>query len=358
MLLRFALLLSTLTLAACSTTGDFTRAMDEPLKVVTQASLLAESAEVDVLKAHAVGMTSVQPIGGLADVVCVRWAGPSVAQSHLSVLSDAVDTVKKVGEKPVDTSYAGYIRKFRENSENAAPVDVDLERAKAAEKARLALQRCKDLIASDWTADKSLSPAPTKGGTILAILPAILALDKLIKSGLSLIEAAQREAAVRATIIGLIPQLREARTALAAAPTAAFGPMVTFAPNALSVATDMNKSNVGATITLRRWFIAQQISAQWTYLQQCRDRKRPNCLGEPDVDRTLNTLASNIATYRGLAKIDSTKVLAALQTAIDGAEQSLKSAGNPANLIDAIVGLADAVSGISDAYGAYAKTRN
>jgi len=332
--------------------------MEDPLKVVTQASLLAESAEVDVLKAYAVGMTSVHPIGGLADVVCVRWAGPSAAQSYLSVFSEGVDTVKKVGEKPVDTSYAGYIRKFRENSESAAAVDVDVERAKAAEKARLALERCKALIASDFAADKSLSPVPTRGAAILAIVPAILALDNLIKSGLSLIEAAQREAAVRATIIGLIPQLREARTALAATPTAAFGPMVTFAADTPSVATDMNKSNLGATITLRRWFIAQQLSAQWSYLQQCRDRKRLNCLGEPDVDRTLNKFAVNVATYRGLAKIDSTKVLAALQAAIDGAAQSLKSAGNPVNLIDAIVGLADAFSGISDAYGSYDKTRD
>lgn len=353
---RLFLALPLLLLAACSTTSDFSRGMGEPLKVLNQAAAIADGAESDVLRAHALGMSGTQ--SPLSDSVCVKWAGPSVTQSGLALFADAYETVGKVAEKPTDTSYAGYIQKFRENTENGAELDVKTEQEKARQKAIAKMDRCKLLFLADIGPGVSLAPLPTRAAALPEIFGTVLALDKLIKAGLALMEAAQREAAVRATISGLIPQMREAQQSLSAPVTAAFGPVVRFPDVTAQPVLAMNSSAVGATITIRRWFVAQQIVGQWAYLQPCRERKRANCLGEPEVNRVVNKLVENVARYRALSRIDSTKVLSSVDAAINAAEASLQTGKNPANLIDALVGLADAVSTISDAYVAYDATKD
>ena len=349
--------LGCLFVSACSTTTDFTRALDDPVKTSTQAATLADAADKDVLKATAVGWVDGK-LPEMPELVCKPWAGPSAASNDLAVFGDALDTVKRVGEKPDDTSYAGYLRQFRENADNlvAAKAFEQIQQV-ARGKSVAAQNRCLALFNADVSARPPLKskPAP-KGAALPAIFGIVVALDGLVKTVLAQAENIQRQAAVRATIQNLIPQMSAAKKELAGAPTAAFGPLVQFPQSASPEALAMNESVLGAAITVHRWFVAQTIDAEWMELKACRDARGVACFGQRSIQATIDDLASNVDLYRSLARIDADKILKDLGSAIDGAQKSLDSR-NPASWLDALVALSDALTSISDANATFKKAK-
>lgn len=331
--------------------------MEEPVKASAKAAAIADAAEQDVLRAYSVGMVA-DKVLNFSEVVCKAWDGPSATQANLSVFSDVLDTVQKVAEKPSDTSYSGYIKKFRENAANAAPKDIKAEQDEADKKAKASQLRCAGLYEADVAAGTTLasSEAPPNAAMPL-FFTRILGLDQLVKAILSQAEAAQREAAVRKTIEYVLPQLEAASKDLRAEPTAAFGPRVRYKPGEANEATQMNTTALGATITIRRWFLAQQIQEQWRYLRACQERKGQGCLGDPAVQSAMNSLVLNVRAYRSLAKADSTRVLTALDAAIEASHASLQPSKSPSSWIDALVTIGDAVSSLSDAWDKYEKSK-
>lgn len=342
-------------LAGCSTTASFTSGMEEPVKAMANAAALADEAEQNVLKAVAAGLTP--PSMALEDLVCKAVGpGPGGVRSQLEAFSDALDIVRKVGEKPDDTSYAGYIRKFRENAAAGhPPADPTDEQADARRREIERFVRCKALFKADTATGTQLRPQDGEGAPML--FTRLLGSDQLMKTFLGQVEALSREAAVKRTIEMLLPGLKESAMQLNMVPTPTYGPLMRYVPGSAPEAESMNGTVLGATVNVRRWYVSQQARTQWDYLSSCRAAADKTCFGDPDVQAAANGFAASVYSYRSLAKIDSVKVQATVDAAVVAAERSLKDK-SAAAWIDGLIGLADALSALDDAYGKYDKSKN
>lgn len=347
-------------LVGCGAGGQFVKGMAEPVAALNSAAAVAAEAERDMLRAKLLGLVSNSIEASAGGAICELAAGPRAAQQDLGVFGDALETVKKVGEKPSDTSYAGYIRQFRKNAAATEPPQSPEDRRKKEEEKRQAqFERCVNLYAADTSRETQLvNPAEARtGGGLTVLVGIVMSADGLAKAILGPFEQLQREAAVRATITHLIPQLEEARDALKNDLKGDFGARIVFGKDAHEVAVRMNRNVIGATITLRRWLVARQIDAQWKQLETCRNGSQKDCIGAPGVQMTMAAFVENVAAYRTLAAIDTDKVIVQLDAAVKAANDSLK-VSDPAQWIDALISVADVFSSISDAYGKYDKSKD
>lgn len=343
-------------LAGCGTSASFTRGMEEPVKAISTSAQLAHEAELSVLRSMAVGLTS--NVRALDDLVCKPiGAGPGAVRTQLQAFSEALETVQKVGEKPDDTSYAGYIRKFRENAAAGQPAsDEATEQTEARKREAERLARCTALFRSDTSPGTQLRQMDGEG-VLPMFATRFLGFDLLVKAFLSEAEALSREAAVKRTIRTLLPGLRQAATQLRAVPTATYGPLVRYAAGSAPEAETMNETVLGATVNVRRWYVAQQVITQWNYLVRCRGGADKTCFGDPAVQAAANGFAASVYAYRSLAKVDSVKVHADVDAAVAAAEKSLEGKGVVA-WIDGLIGVADALATLDDAYGKYDDSKN
>jgi hypothetical protein len=344
-----------LALGAC-VSAEFTKGMAEPVQTLKQSARVTGGADGDVLKAYAAGMVSDAVIPSLPDLVCIPSAGPAVVSKNLGVFADSLDVVKQVGEKPSDTSYAGYIKKMRENAANAASAGAG-NNDEAAAQLKLVKQwtRCMALLAADDSQD-SLQRMPKASGALPAGIGKTLALDAVLKVLLGQIESAQREAAVQDTIKALIPVLESAREELKQAPSASFGPFVKYPDDQASApAFEMNKTIVGAAVNIRRWLLAKQIASQWTALATCRTAM--SCLKDPATHRVLDDFTTNVVQYRALARVDAAKIVSSLDTAIAAARSSFEAGKKIENWIDSLIAVSDAVTDLSDVYGKFEEAK-
>lgn len=343
-------------LAGCGTTSSFTRGMEEPVKAIANAATLANEAEQNVLKAVATGLASSSLT--LDDLVC-KLASPGAVEVHgqLQAFGDALDTVRKVGEKPDDTSYAGYVRKFRESAAaGQPPTNPDAEQTEALKKEAERIARCKELFKADTAAGTQLM-APEGEAALPMIITRLLGFDQLVKALLGQAEALSREAAVKRTIQTLLPGLKKASAQLKMVPTPTYGPLVRYTAGSAPKAEGMNGTVLGATVNIRRWYIAQQARTQWEYLSRCRAAADKSCFGDPAIQAAANGFAASVHSYRSLAKVDAVKVQAMVDDAVAAAESSLEIQGAAA-WIDGLIGIADALSALDDAYGKYDKSKD
>lgn len=347
-----------LLLSACGTTSRFTEGMKEPVKATSQTASTADDAEQDVLKAFSIGKLASSPAPDSLPTsrVCRPISGSTAVSRYLGVFSDALDTVQKVGAKPEDTSYAGYVKQFKKNASNMESWNSKTAREEQEKKDEDQATRCEALFEADRAPGVVLKAIGAPGKNFIAITGSILAIDKALKLALSSFEATQRELAVHKTIENLLPQMKDAREQLKTPPDVSFGPFVQYLDGA-GPAADMNKTVVGATINIRRWFVTQTLLAQWDYLSTCRKAKT-SCAGDPNVIAAMQSFSANIQTYRSLAKLDPNKTLATLDTAITSTENSLKVSKNPVDWIDALIDVAGAFSDFSDAYDKTKKSKD
>lgn len=151
----------------------------------------------------------------------------------------------------------------------------------------------------DFTRGMAWPAHDTGPAALIVALAPLLAFDVLVKTILTDAGILQREVAVRAAISALIPRLTAANQGLRAAPNAAFEPMVRYAPgSANSDAAAMNATNLGATINIRRWFLARQIATQSAYLGPCRRKERSDCLADPAMRGVARAISGNVRLYR------------------------------------------------------------
>lgn len=347
---------SFIALVGCTSSVQFNRVMEKPAAAAKGAAEVARGADQDLIRALALGVYKADGAADFPIVLCWPRKGPDVAGANLMTFADALQTVNKVAEKPQDTSYAAYIRRFGE-LEKAGNRDVKAERAAALKEIQAARERCELLAVQD--AQGRLVDVSDVGValTVPPIVGQILALDQLIKALVAQTEKAARAAVVREVIRNLLPQLREAVGELAKEPGPTFGPRVVYPTGTSKDAETMNRTVLGATITIRRWFVGTQARAQWAALEGCRKgAPSTGCLGRHSEVALADSLVGNAYAYRALAQNDSQKLLDQLSKATDGAEAATKE-GSLADMIDALIGIGDALSGISDKYEAYRKTR-
>ncbi len=342
------------TLSACSTTSDFSRALEEPVKVTNAAAAVVTDSSTDIMEISAFGLRT-DAVVDPGEIACIPTPGPASAGDDLSVFGDSLDAVQKVGAAPKDTSYAGYIRQFRQNRDAMKPpASLDARNKERDDKLTEAQTRCTTLFAADISARTALAHKTVVKGAVLPFIGIVMAWNEVIKDGLAAAEQAQREAAVRETVKRAIPDMKLARDHLFGpiAPEAApaFGPIVQYPDGASALVSDPNKTVLGAVINVRRWYVAQIVKSDWDRLQSCRTAQDFACLGDPAARAVASDFSANGLAYRKLAGIDVAKIKVALDSAITGAEQSVDK-GSFSNLLDALATIGDSVSTISDAVG-------
>ncbi len=352
-------------LAGCATAKHFNKALEEPAEASGKAADVVESAAADVLRANALGLVE-SPPDTPDELVCATQEGLRASAINLRQFNVALEAVDDVATKPDDVSFAGYIAQIRKNKEAlAAAGEAPGAEQQAAEKQRQAdYNRCKALFPADWNA----GPRLTKDGAmqlhgITPTLGIVLAFRDVALALLQYGEAAQREAAIRATVARLVPQLKTSVANLRAPVNgASFGSRVVYAapaPGQSTAALEMNKSNLGAAVSIQRWMTAMQLRADWESLAPCRAAKAPlACLGKAEARATAADFAAQVAIYRNLAKIDDKKVLDALDAAVAKAEKASSGQASLADILDALFGIGDAVADVAGKVDAVKEARN
>jgi len=358
---RFVVSVAILALCGCTTSSNFSRSMEDPIKLVTRASSLASDASEASIVLQVIGVSSdvlVSPVNTLA---CgLPSTGLSAAVRTLSVYSDGLEIVQDIGAAPEKKSYAGYIRQFKKNSEamrskatNDAQRQAEIEKMLAMQQAR-----CAAMLEADLRPSTQFHSVPAPAGAALpAIFGTLISLDNLAKSLLAQAEGMQREVAVRRTLNELTPQFKAATRALSAPPGAGFGPLVVYDPATADEALRMNQSVLGAVLTIDRWMTAKTMEQQWRALSSCRSSvdAGTQCLGDASKLGTASAFASNARKYQAQSQLDAQKILAEIARASDAAENASKLDGI-GGFLDALTDMSGALSGIDAAYEASRKS--
>lgn len=357
------ILLMSIILTGCATQQNFSTALEEPHKLAEASKLVAIEAERDAIASHALNLRKRPGEGGgviWESVVCNPAKGLQLTYDSLDAFGNAVETIKDVGDAPADTSYATYVSQFRKNKKNitkAREMGSDeyakTQEREADEASGKASRRCTALYLADSAA--VLGPNSTALSALGAAPGAALfALRELIGAGLAAAEGVQREAAAKATATALVPGLERAQKTLSAPVSDQFVPFVDYSNVARSdVAATMAKTQLGATVSLRRWFVAQQIKQSLLVLAPC-DIK---CLGDPVARHNLSDLTTAIISYRALAAVDTDEVLSTLGEGIGKARKAADGKMSWADFFDGLSAIADSLSGLHDKADAYKTSR-
>jgi len=352
--------------SGCGTTATgFSSALDAQIKFAQSARAIATLAEADAIKAKWLGMTGKKPAADTwaADValdVCTPTSGIYASDTALAAFGDSVEVLKKVAEKPADVSYAAYVAQFRKNGKYLDAAVRQEDRAAVAEAKHKALlatlearERCRRLFMADTGATLSPSGNPLVEGGDRA-LASILAFDVVFKAVLGGIEKMQRDEAVRATALNLTRELRAAHAELASTDLAAFAPRVDYAPaDAQGPAAAMNRTRLGATITLHRWYLATEIRAITNTLAHC----DASCLGDSARRKNLDDLVQAMLGYRALSAIDTDQALESIGAGLGKAQEAADGKVGMADILDGFLAIADSLAGIDKAYGDYRQAR-
>lgn len=357
MKIRYAVpLCSAAMLSGCATEANFSKALEKPVEAANAARLVVQQAERDIEKARAIGWVGTGTTA--VKLVCEPLDSTAGTLRALGAFGQAIELIKDVAETPAGDSYATYLQQFRKNKASLAAAagmnDAQLAEAqfnKEQARAEAATKRCSALYASDVAAGSTL--APTEGTPQSAA--SLGALSSLVKGILAAVESAQRADAVRKTAVALVPGLTLAHKQLSAAP-APGQPRVEYRGLAAgSPALAMDESRLGATINVRRWFVARQIEHSVAKVRAC--QRNEACLADPLMRTTLDNLATDIASYRQLAAIDTVVILDGLKVGIGEAEQASVSAGSWAQVLDALLHIYDALGGLNKQYDDWQASR-
>jgi hypothetical protein len=334
-------------LVGCASTADLDRVLKPPAAAAKAATDVVTQSEQDVLKLVALGAVVYPGDAKLPALACEPAAGPDVATTNLATFTDALSAIDAVAAKPADSSYAAILGKIRDD-DKAASKDYDEERQEIIKKRDAGRKRCAALLQSDLDAGTQVYlPPPDRGITSVAAAASTFALlDKLANSILAAIEQQKRDTAIRETVKALIPQLREAVASLETPVTDGFGPRISYAV-AEGPAEKMNRTSLGAAVSLQRWWIAQIIEANWNALSRCRGSKpTKSCLKDVRDQAHASDLSTAVLQYRALALTDTDQVIASLHKSIDGADAAMSAKGL-ASLLDSLSQIGATLSTIS-----------
>lgn len=352
--------------SGCGTTATgFSSALDSQLKFAQSARAIATLAEADAIKAKWLGMTGKKPasdkwVAEVALDVCTSTSGIYATDTALAAFGDSVEVLKKVAEKPADVSYAAYVAQFRKNNKYLDAAVQQGDPAAVAEAKRKALvatlevrERCRQLFMAD-TGATLYPPRDALVSDEERSLATILAFDVVLKAVLGGIEKMQRDEAVRATAVSLTRGLRTAHAELANTDLVTFAPRVEYASvDAQSPAAAMNRTRLGATITLHRWYLAQEIRAITSTLARC----DASCLGDSARRKDLDDVVQAMLGYRALSAIDTDQALKSIGDGLDKAQKVAEGKVSMADILDGFLAIADSLAGIDKAYNDYQDTR-
>lgn len=345
-----------LSISGCASTSAIDTAFKGPADTAKSAAASALSAEQDVLRAKALGLSPTAET--LAKyLLCDPRSGANVAATDLNVFVDALTAVDKVAEKPADTNYSTLLSKLSADR-TAHVTDYKEEERKARQELVNQRMRCAALAQADLNASTFYTPAPSKQAAVFSALAIFAAINDLINTGLQTVEKAARAEAVQVTVDKLSVQLEDAINELSKAPNDAFGPMVHYSDHT-SDAFKMNQTDLGATISLHRWWTARVAEADWNALKSCREAGKVNetCSSDPRAIRVADDFVTAVYQYRALAPVDTQKTLEDLRKGVAAARKAAHDK-SISGIIDALTGVGDSLSTLNDKYQAYLKARN
>jgi len=352
--------------SGCGTTATgFSSVLDSQLKFAQSARAIATLAEANAIKTEWLGMTGKKPasdkwVPEVALNVCTPTSGIYAIDTALAAFGDSIEVLKKVAEKPSDVSYAAYVAQFRKNNKylNAAvqqgnPAAVAEAKRKALVATLEARERCRQLFVAD-TGATLYPPRDALVGGGDRSLATILAFDVVLKAVLGGNEKMQRDDAVRVVAANLTRNLRTAHAELRNTDLSTFAPRVEYASvDAQSPAAAMNRTRLGATVTLHRWYLAQEIRAITSTLARC----DASCLGDSAKRKNLDDLVQAMLGYRALSAIDTDQALQSISDGLDKAQKVADGKVGIADILDGFLAIADSVAGIDKAYNNYQATR-
>jgi hypothetical protein len=342
--------------SGCASISDVDTALKEPAAAAKSAAEIATQSEQDVLKLVALGSARYEGSLDLATLICNPASGPDVAISNLTTFSSALATIDDVAKKPKDTSYGALLGKIGED-DKAAAKNYEEDRRKSVKTRDQDRERCVQLFSADVdpTTLVHVPPAGEGAAAIAGATATFAAIDSLLKTILGAYEEAKREAAIKAAITHLLPQMQDAVTSLEAPRNDAFGAQVVYQMS--GAAEQMDRTAFGATITLHRWWTAMSIMGRWNELAPCRDFSHmTDCVKNPRMQAAANDLAAGVFQYRSLAKIDTDKVIDALQKGVDRTKSSLDGKSIK-DIFDGLSEIGGALGDVGKSYSAYEKAR-
>lgn len=346
----------TLPLYGCPSVDGISQALKGPVAAAKTAAEVSVSAEQDTLRAELLGVIPSPTSFHLPTVLCTPGAGPSTVGTNLGTFVDALATIDKVASKPPNTSYAALFKKLKDNNDAQAK-SYDKERDEAVAERKRDRERCEDLAEADLEQSSIYAPTPIAGAGVGKSLATFVALDELAKALLSAKVQASTSAAIKTTVIKLSDQMDKAIVSLKVAPTDGFGPRVVFTPND-SLAAKMNGTTFGATITIRRWWVARTAQGIATGLAQCRKgTPSSHCLGNIQQQQAADAFVIAAYQYRALARINTDTTIELLSKGISDARKAATDT-SLTGFVDAFSSIGTALSDVNDKYNAYQKARD
>jgi hypothetical protein len=346
----------TLPLYGCPSIDGISQALKGPVAAAKTAAEVSVSAEQDILRAELLGAIPSPTSFHLPTVICTPGVGPSTVGTNLGTFVDALATIDKVASKPANTSYAALFKKLKDNNDAQAK-SYDKERDEAVAERKRDRERCQELAEADLEQSSIYSPTPVAGAGVAKSLATFVALDELAKALLSAKVQVSTAAAVKTTVTKLSDQMDKAVVSLKAVPTDEFGPRVVFTPND-SLAAKMNGTTFGATITIRRWWVAKTVQGIATDLAQCRKGSpSTGCLSSIQQQQAADAFVTAAYQYRALARINTDTTIKLLSEGV-GLARKAATDTSVTGFVDAFSSIGTALSDVNDKYNAYQKTRD
>lgn len=347
--------LGVLACSGCASTSSLDAVLKEPAASAKAAADIATQSEQDVLKLVALGTAKYEGTLDVASVMCYPASGPDVAASNLTTFSGALSTIDSVAAKPKDASYGAILGKIGEDNKALAK-DYDEERRKLIKKRDQERERCKVFFQADTDPSTKVHVPPAGGvKAVTGAAATFAAVEALLKSVLNAYEEAKRDEAIKATVKQLAPQMQDAVTSLKAPRDDAFGAQIVYQLG--SPAEQMDRTALGATVSLHRWWTAMLIVARWNELAPCRDMAAmTDCVRNPRMQNAANEMSAAVLQYRSLAQIDTDKVLESLQKGVDRTKSSVEGRSLK-DVLDGLSEVGSALSDMSKSYSAYEKAR-
>lgn len=363
-----------LLLAACNTT-QLTGALKNTVTATRDAQAVVEDGSGDYIKALIISTRpSTPPLSTMLDSGFICGQDLSLRDavlSNLYVFEQTMSTASAISSPPTADSWAAYVKKIKENSSHEAPKNIagkgtiyfDTSSKEQKAKRTEAVSRCKRLYLADSSAKITDIRRPSRDQWSFVTPSVLLALNEAILNVVKVSEVVQREAETKKFIKESIPTLREAIGNLKKTPG---GPLQQYKLNyddvaetteetkeAKRIALDEQTNILGTVISNRRWIVAQTIDAQLTILDTCTKK----CLGDDYAQRSIDSLVSNMNSYRALSSFNSKTMLNEVESSLTKIESNLNGSIALPELVDQLMNIASAINGMSDDFDKFKKAR-
>ena len=283
-------------------------------------------------------------------MVCNDEVTIKIVKEGLSFIASSTDVVKKVSEAPSDTKFSTYIKKLRDDKGGDKK-----DSSKSDNVERREQESCRTSIVEDMRQTDIALPTPAgqikTGQSLLGLISLGLSFANMAKQGLAIAEKVKREKAVRDALKDLSVNMGSA-----------IKKMEMKSEDENGTGDKKNaKSNLQRVIDFQRQMLALQISNSWDSFSECRigndAAANLKCLTIPTYRENLTYFISLKNEYKALQKVDSEKLLLALNKGKSDLDEGLEKGLTIPALLDGLVEVFDSLNSLNSSYVAFDKAK-